>query len=123
MAVLERSEKVAQIRVIDRLAGIIGDKVLFRHIGYIVALVIFGQKVIKRLIFLRAAVFGNVFLPFIRIRKHCIHIEYDPPKGMLAMADNLSKMVLRPSFKHDFMSSDDSITLLCGKKSILQHGA
>ena len=53
------TKNIQDIRVIDRLTRVIGQKVLLRHIGHIIALVIFRQQVVKWLVTLWSAVFGG----------------------------------------------------------------
>ncbi len=82
----------------DRLAGIVGDKVLFRHISHIIALVVFRQKVVKRLILVRAHLFGDGLVPVLGIGKHGVHIENHPAEGMFPVAHNLAQMIFRTRF-------------------------
>lgn len=101
LAVLERTKEIIQIGVIDRFAGIVGDKVLFGHVGHVKALVVFGQKVIKRLVFFGAAVLWNGVVPFVGVGEHGIHVKNHTPKGMLAVADHLAQMIFGACLEHE----------------------
>ena len=79
--------------MVDRFAGLIGHKVLFRHIGDVIALLVFGQQMIEGLVLGRAAVFGDVLLPFIGVREHRVHIENDTTKRMLPMTEHLPDVI------------------------------
>jgi len=104
LSVFKWPEQLVQIRMLDRLPRIIGNKVLFGHISHIIALIVFSQKMIKRLFLFGAAVLWDCLVPSIRIRKHCIHIKYDPSKRMLAVPDNLAKMIFSARFEHLYLS-------------------
>src|SRR5687767_10121578 len=49
-ALLEAAEKVAHLRVPHRLAAVVGQKVLLRHIGDVLGLGVLGEEVIERLV-------------------------------------------------------------------------
>merc|ERR1711969_42358 len=46
-AVVEGAEEVGDVRMIHRLARVIGDEVLLGHVGDVEALIVFGQQVIE----------------------------------------------------------------------------
>ena len=89
-AVFERSEEVGDVRVMHRLTGVIRDKVLFRHISHIVALVILGEQVIIRLLFLWPCVLGNRLVPFLSVGEFGIYIENYASERVLTVTDNLT---------------------------------
>ena len=101
MPIVKIAKELGQIRVIDWLAGIIRYEVLLGHISDVIALVIFGQKVIKRLLFFRPTFFWDRFVPFIGIREHRIHVKDHAAKRMLAVTDNLTQCVFRTRFEHN----------------------
>ena len=94
LAVFEVAEQVLDIRVADRFAGIIGNQILLRHIGHVVALIVLGQKVIERLVLRRAAFLWNGVIPLLGIGKNSVHIENNPPKRVFAMPDHLAQPIL-----------------------------
>jgi hypothetical protein len=63
-------EEVRHLRVRHRLAGLVGQQVLFRDVGDIGRLRVLGQQVIKRLVAARADIFGNRGQPLLGIRKY-----------------------------------------------------
>ena len=89
--VLEFTEKIGKVGMVDRLAGIVRDEVLFGHVGHVVGLVVFREEMVKRLVLWRPAVFGNRGVPLIRVREHGIDIEDNAPKRVLAVPYDLAK--------------------------------
>ncbi len=92
-AVFKRTKKVGNVGMIHRFPRVIGHEILLRHISYVIALVIFGEQMIERLILDRAAVLGNRFIPLFGIGKFGIDIENHAPKRVLFMTDNLAQMI------------------------------
>ena len=101
LPVFERAEQVRDIGMFNRDAGVIGHKVLFADIGDIVALIVLGQKVIKRLILDRTAFFGDRRIPLIGICEFWIDIENDPSKRVFLVPDHLSEIIFRARFQHN----------------------
>lgn len=97
----ERAKQIGYVRMIHRFAGVIGNEVLFRHIGHIIALVIFSQKMVERLVFDRPTFLGDGIVPFICICKFGIHVKNHPSKGMFLVADDLSKVIFSTCSKHN----------------------
>lgn len=103
-AIGEIAEQIMQIRMGHRLARFVRDEVLFRDISDVIAFIVLGEQVIERLVFGWAAVLGNVLVPLIRVREHCINIEHNTAKRVLAVAQHLSKVVFRRRFQHRIAS-------------------
>ena len=101
VTVLKRTEEVRDVRMVHGFAGIVGDQVLFRDIGHVVALIVFGQKMVERLFFYRAAVFGNGGIPFLCVVELRVNIEHDTTKRMLLVAYDLSEVIFCASLQHD----------------------
>jgi len=87
--------------VIDRLAAIIGDKVLLRDIGDVIGLIVFGQQMVKRLFFRRSRLFGDGGVPFISVGKLRVDIENDTPKRVFTMANHLTETEFCRAFQHE----------------------
>ena len=81
-----------------------GDKVLFGHVSHVVALVIFSEQVIKRLVLFGTAVLWDRVVPSICVREHRIHVKNNPAKRMLAVADDLAQMIFCARFEHILLS-------------------
>lgn len=101
MPVMKVAEEVRQVRMIHWLTGIIGDKVLLRDVGNVIALVVLREEMIKRLILGWPAFLRNGLIPFLRIRKHRVDIENDAAKWMLPMTDDLTQGVFRTRLEHN----------------------
>ena len=63
MAVFKITEQIRKIGVVYGLTGVVRDQVLLGHIGHVIAVIIFRQQMIKRLVFGRATVFGDRSVP------------------------------------------------------------
>ena len=100
MAIFERAEQIRDIRMIDRFARIILDQILFRYIGNVIILIVFGQQVIERLFLGRAAVLGDGRIPFVRVAEFGIHVKNHTPKRVFAVADHLSQMIFGSRLQH-----------------------
>ena len=105
MAVLEGTEEIGDIRMIDGFAGIIDHKILFRDIGHIVALIIFGQEMIEGLLARRAAFLWNGIIPFFGVAKFRIDIKNHAAKRVFFMPYNLAQMIFRVCFHHRIAAS------------------
>ncbi len=90
LTVFKHREHFLDLWMINRFACFIGQKVLFRDIGHIVAGLILSEEMIKWLVFFGAIVFRNGVPPFFSIRKHRIDIKDHAPKRVDPMLDNLS---------------------------------
>lgn len=84
-ATFELIKQFGDIGVVYRPADRIFEQVLLANIGDIGAIITFGEKVIKRLVAMRAYMFRDGFIPFFRIGKHGIDIENHPAKIKHAM--------------------------------------
>ena len=93
LPVFKGTEEIPNIRVIDRLARIIRDQVLLGHIGHVIALIVFGQKVIEGLFLHRTAVFRDRVIPFLGICELWVYVEHHTPKRVFAVSDDLPKMI------------------------------
>ncbi len=83
-----------------RFTGFIRQKVLFRHIGHIIALVVFGQQVIERLLFRRPRILGDCVIPFFGIGKTRIDIKDHATERVLPMPDHLSDVIFCSRGEH-----------------------
>ena len=101
LPVFEGAEHFGDVRMIHRLAGIVGNEVLLGNIGHVIGLIVLGQKVIEGLFLGRAAFLGNGGVPFFRIGKLRIHIKNHAAERMFAVPDNLSEMVFCASGVHN----------------------
>ena len=99
--IAEFTEQIGQVGVIDRLAAIIGDKVLLRDIGDVIGLIVFGQQMVKRLFFRRSRLFGDGGVPFISVGKLRVDIENDTPKRVFTMANHLTETEFCRAFQHE----------------------
>ena len=103
-AILEIAEQIGQVGMPHRFPGFVRQKVLLRHIGHIVGLVIFGQQVIERLVLCGAAVFGTGVIPFFGVGKPRVDIKDHTAEGVLPVADNLPDVKFGLRGKHDIAS-------------------
>ncbi len=85
----------------NRLARVVGDEVLFRHIGHVVTLIVLRQKMVERLILGRTAVLRDGLIPLLGIGKLRIDIENNPAKRVLPVANDMSQRVFRTLSKHN----------------------
>ena len=76
--------------VIDRAGAGIADQVLLADICDVGIVVALGQQVIKRLIPVRANIFGNGIVPFLAIGENRIDIEDHTAKIEQAMAHDIA---------------------------------
>jgi len=83
-------EVFPELRVAHRLAGFIDQQVLFRHVGDVLGLIIFGQQVIEWLVLVGPHVFRDCVPPFLRVVENRIHVENYAAEWKQSMADNLS---------------------------------
>src|SRR5690606_17155708 len=65
VAVRRPVEKLAQLRMPDRLAGLVLEQVLFGYISDVFCLRILGQKMVERLILARPHLFRDRLVPFL----------------------------------------------------------
>lgn len=86
--------------MVHRLARAILYQILLADIGHVICLIIFGEQVVKRLVFDRTAIFWNGVIPFLGIRKLRIDVENDPSERMLAMPYDLAKVIFRVRLQH-----------------------
>ena len=103
MPILKIAEEIRQVRVANRLARIIGHEVLFRHIGDVVGLIVFGQQVVERLFLARARLFRNGIVTFLSISKLRNYIKNDPSEGVLSVLYHLAQMVFCAGFEHNLL--------------------
>lgn len=90
-------EKFVDLRVLYRRASSIRQKVLLGDVRDIGRFLIFGQKVIKRLVLNGPNVLGNGLVPFLGVIEFRVDVEYDPAKRIYAMVDNLAYLEFRCS--------------------------
>jgi hypothetical protein len=76
--------------MIDGLVTVIHDQILLADIRDIIAVGIFGEQMIKRLIFRRTDRFRDRFIPFIAVCKDRIDIENDAAKIEMTMSNNIA---------------------------------
>ena len=70
-----------RVGVPHRLTRLVGQEVLFGHIGDIAVLVVFGQEVVERLVLAWPHFLGNGLPPFLGIVEGRIDIENHAAKG------------------------------------------
>lgn len=87
-------KKLANLRMSDRLAARIRQKVLLGNIRYVCRFFILGQEMVVRLIFAGADVFRNRKPPVLSVGEFRINIENNPPEGIEAMANDLANLEL-----------------------------
>lgn len=100
VAILEITEQIGQIGVVHRLTGLIRQKVLLRHVSHVIALIIFSQQVVKRLVLGRAAFLWNGIIPCLCVGKHCIHVKDNTTERVLPMSDHLTDMIFGLCLQH-----------------------
>ena len=79
--------------MIDRLARVIRDEVLFADIGDVIALIVFGEQVVEGLLPPRTAVLGDGVIPLLGVGEFGVHVEDHPPEGMFLVTDHLTQGV------------------------------
>lgn len=119
LAVLERVKEIGDIGMIDRLARIIRDQILFRNIGDVIAVIIFCQQMVEGLIFAWAAIFGNGLVPLLGIAENRIDVEHDTAKRVFAVADDLSQLIFCAYFEHGPLPPSPVINSYGREKSIM----
>lgn len=80
----------------QRNIGIVGDQVLFGHIGDVMGPVVFREEVVEGLVLARAHFLRDRVIPFIGVRKLRIDVENHAPERKQLMAHHLSD--LEPGF-------------------------
>jgi gamma-glutamyltranspeptidase / glutathione hydrolase len=113
--VLEIPEEVGEVGMRHRLARIVRQKVLFGHIGHVVALVVLGQQVVERLVLRGPAVLGNGVIPFLGVGEPRVHVEDHAAKRMFAVPHDLAEMILGTSFQH---KSSPMVLLISNQTSV-----
>ena len=87
-AISKIGEQLAHLWVVNRAFLFIRQKILLADIGDIAVLTIFGEEMIKGLVFGWPDFFGDRLIPFFAVRKDGVDIEYDAPEWEDFMADN-----------------------------------
>ena len=77
----------------QRLAGIVGQQILLRYIGDVLALRVFREQMVERLILARPDVGRNGVVPFIRVVELGIDIEHHAAERKDAVADDLADSI------------------------------
>ncbi len=77
VAALQFLEELRHLRVRHRLAGIVGQQVLFGHVGDIGRLRILGQQMVERLVTARPDLFGDRGQPLLGVGEHRVDVEDD----------------------------------------------
>ena len=88
------------LRVPNGLRAGVAQKVLLRYISDIFAVIAFGQKVIKRLVFLRADFGGNRQPPFFGIAKRRVDVKNYPAKSKNSVLNYFTDLEFCFSFNH-----------------------
>ena len=101
LTVLKRIKEITDFGMAHRRARIISDQILLGHIGDVVAFVVFGKKVIERLVLARAAVLRNGLIPLFGIAKLGVDIKDDTAKWVLAVTNNLTQTIFCTRLKHN----------------------
>ena len=81
MASVEALKHQGRVGMTHRFASLVGQEVLFGHIGDIAVLVVFRQEVVEGLVLARPNLFGNGLPPFFCIVEGRIDIENHAAKG------------------------------------------
>lgn len=100
-AVLRADEHFIDLRMADRIAGCIGQKILLRDIGDILGFGIFREKMIERLVLVRADLFGNRLPPFLCIREDGIDVVDYASERIFPVLDDLTNAEFRDTGFHD----------------------
>ena len=85
-------EHIFQLRVINRPGIPVRDKILLADIGGVVTVVIFRQKVIKRLFTRRADLCWNRFIPFFGVGKLGINVKNNTAERKMAVTNNITNV-------------------------------
>jgi two-component sensor histidine kinase len=108
-------ENLCDLRVPQRLTGVVGQQVLFRHIRHVFRLRIFGEQMIIRLILVRADLGGYRLIPFLSIAEERVDIEYDAPEWINPVPHDLPDGVFRVSnFIHVRYPWNATLVMDCG---------
>ena len=89
-AVVRPNESLVDLRMAHRVAGSVGDEVLFRDIGDIFGFGVFGEEMVERLILVRPNLFRDRQPPFLRVGKHGVDVVDHAAKWIAAVPDDLT---------------------------------
>ena len=88
----------------DRLAGIVGQKILLGNVGDVFRFRVFGEQVIERLILVRPDLFRNRQPPFLCVVEFWIDVENHAPERKHPVTDDLTDLEFGGTrFDHDFV--------------------
>src|SRR6202171_999921 len=94
-------ENLGDLRMPDRLARIVRQQVLLRHLGDVFRFRILGEQMIERLILVRPILLGDRQPPFLGIVEFRIDIEDHAPERKDPVTDDLSDLKFGgPRFYH-----------------------
>ena len=85
-------ENLGDLRMPDRLAGIVGQQILLRDIGDVFGFGILGEQMIERLILVRPDFFRDRQPPFLGIVEYRIDVENHAPERKDPVADDLADL-------------------------------
>jgi hypothetical protein len=80
---------VAHLGVAHGFTQFINQQILLRHIGRVLGLFVFGEQVIKWLVFPGPNILRNGIIPLRRVVEFRVHVENHAPKREDAMFHNL----------------------------------
>ena len=89
-AVVRPNEGLVDLRMAHRVAGSVGDEVLFRDIGDIFGFGVFGEEMVERLILARPNLFRDRQPPFLGVGKHRVDVIDHAAKWIAAVSDDLT---------------------------------
>ena len=98
----EAVENACDTGVIDRLLTIVDHQILLADVGNIVAVGIFGEQVLKRLILRRTDRFRNRFVPFVAVGKNWIDVENHAAEIEMAVPDDIADVETRVRNRREF---------------------
>ena len=83
-------ERLADLGMAHRLAGVVRQEVLLRHVGDVLAVFVFGIEVVERLILGRADFRRNRAPPLLRVVEHRVDVEDHATERIDPVFDHLS---------------------------------
>ena len=99
-ALLEALEEIANLRMADRLAAFVGQKILLGDVGDVFGLLVLGEQMIKRLILRGPDLLGDRLIPFLGVGEDRVHVEDDAAEREEAVPHDLADAEFRLSDLH-----------------------
>ena len=98
-AVLVLGEQLGELRMPQRLAGLVGQQVLLGDVGDVFGLRVLREQVIEGLLLVRADLLGNRQPPFLGVVELGIDVEDDAAERVEAVAHDLPHRIFRLSHR------------------------